>query len=282
MPLFKRPDGTLARDIAPYRRIMPFIMRTRNESAVYYEQEMDLTRTLGFIDRYNASHERRVTVFHVLMWAAVRALNERPGLNRFVAGGNIYQRDGIWISYSAKKELADGSPIVVIKRRFDPAMSFEELVEFIQGDVKVGKSDHKGHQEKEVNFSLALPSILLRIGLWAIRWLDSMNLLPGAYIHPDPMYASMFIANLGSVKLESAFHHLYEYGNIPLFGALGRKKQVVVADDKGNISTRTVCSVKWSFDERTEDGLYCTRALEILRTLVEDPEGNGAGAKKAA
>ena len=52
-----------------------------------------------------------------------------------------------------------------------------------------------------------------------VRWLDSVNLLPGSFIHPDPMYASMFIANLGSVKLESAFHHLYEYGNIPLFAA---------------------------------------------------------------
>jgi hypothetical protein len=276
MPLFGRRDGTLAKGIAPYRRIMPFIMKTRNESAVYFEQEMDLTRTLKFIEQFNATHKNRITVFHVFLWAATRTLNERPGMNRFVMGGNIYQRDGIWISYSAKKEMKDGSPLVVLKRKFDPALSFEQLVDFVYGDVKEGRSEKKLHQDKEIGMSLMLPAFLLRLGLWFIRLLDGWNLLPHAFIAPDPMYASMFVANLGSVKLESAYHHLYEYGNIPVFATIGRNKKVVSLDESGQVTTRMVCSVKYSFDERTEDGLYCAKTLELLRTYLEDPEGFGA------
>lgn len=276
MPLFGRHDGTLAKDIAAYRRIMPFIMKTRNESAVYFEQQMDLTRTLAFIEQFNATHPRRITVFHVFLWAAVRTMHERPGMNRFVAGGRIYQRNGIWISYSAKKEMKDGSPLVVLKRQFEPSWSFEQLVDFVYGDVKEGRSDKQLHQDKEVGMSLMLPAFLLRIGLWLIKWLDSVNLLPAAFIRPDPMYASMFVANLGSVKLESAFHHLYEYGNIPVFAALGRNKKVVEVDDAGQFVAKTVCSVKYSFDERTEDGLYCAKTLELLRGYLEDPVANGA------
>lgn len=279
MPLFGRRDGTLAKGIAPYRRIMPFIMKTRNESAVYFEQEMDLTKTLKFIEQFNATHSHRITVFHLFLWAATRALHERPGMNRFVAGGNIYQRDGIWISYSAKKEMKDGSPLVVLKRRFDPALSFEELVSFVYGDVKEGRSEKKLHQDKEIGMSLMLPAILLRIGLWFIRFLDGINLLPHSFIKPDPMYASMFVANLGSVKLESAYHHLYEYGNIPVFATIGRNKKVVDVDAAGQVTTRTVCSVKYSFDERVEDGLYCAKSLELVRNYLEDPEAHGAGQK---
>ncbi|MFL5321646.1 MAG: 2-oxo acid dehydrogenase subunit E2, partial [Myxococcaceae bacterium] len=151
MPLFKRPDGIVARDVPPARRIMPFLMKGRNESSVYFEQEIDLTRTLEFIDAHNARKpDKKVSVFHVFLWAATRALNERPRLNRFVSGGHTYQRDGIWISYSAKKALSDDAPIVVLKRKFDPSLSFEELVDFVYGDLKVGRSDVKSHVDKEL------------------------------------------------------------------------------------------------------------------------------------
>ena len=97
---------------------------------------------------------------------------------------------------------------------------------------------HKYRGKLAIGMSLMLPSILLRIGLWAIRWLDSVNLLPYAFTRPDPMYASLFVANLGSVKLESAFHHLYEYGNIPVFAAIGRNKKVVDVDENGQVKLR--------------------------------------------
>ena len=271
MPLFKRPDGFLATDVAPFRQMMPFLMKTRTESAVYFEQDMDLTKTQKFIDQYNATHEKRITVFHLFTWAIAHVLHVRPRMNRFVVGSRVYQRDGVWISYSAKKSMEDGAPIVVLKRKFDPTMTFEQTVAFIHGDVKEGRSDKKSHMDKELSLFLKLPAMLLRFGVGVVRWLDSVNLLPGSFIHPDPMYASMFIANLGSVKLESAFHHLYEYGNIPLFAALGRTKLVPVADETGAVTVKKMCSMKYTFDERIEDGLYCATSLELLRKMVEDP-----------
>lgn len=285
MPLFKRPDGVPAADVAPFRRMMQFLMPTRNESAVYFEQDLDLTKTQAFIDEWNSTHTQRITVFHLFTWAVAHVLHVRPRMNRFVAGNRVYQRDGVWLSYSAKKELKDGSPIVVLKRKFDPTMSFEETVRFMHGDVKEGRSNKKSHMDKELSFFLKLPAPLLRFGVKIVRWLDSVNLLPGAFIHPDPMYASMFIANLGSVKLESAFHHLYEYGNIPLFAVLGRTKVVPVADEFGEVTTKKICTIKYTFDERIEDGLYCAQSLELLRTMIEDPKAymaSNESAQKAA
>ncbi len=266
--LFTRPDGTLARDVPPFRRMMPFIMPTRTESAVYFEQQIDLTRTLPFIAAWNEAHpDKKVTVFHVFLWAVVQGLHARPRLNRFVVGGRIWQRDGIWISFAAKKKLEDGAPLAVLKRRFDPDHSFAEVVDHISGDVREGRSDKKSTVDKELSLFLSLPGPLLRLGVWCFRLLDAWNLLPAALIRPDPMYASMFIANLGSVKLDSAYHHLYEWGNCPFFAALGRTQDVVTPT-----GTKAMCSIKYSFDERIEDGLYCARALEIVREKLENPE----------
>jgi pyruvate/2-oxoglutarate dehydrogenase complex dihydrolipoamide acyltransferase (E2) component len=33
-----------------------------------------------------------------------------------------------------------------------------------------------------------------------------------------------------------------------------------------------VVTLKWTYDERVEDGLYCARSLERLRELLENPE----------
>jgi len=267
MPLFRRPDGNYVSDVPATRRIMPFIMPTRTESAVYFEQELDLTRTLPFLEQFNARNPGcRAGIFHLFIWAAVRALHARPRLNRFIAGSHLYARDGVWISYSAKKALNDDSPLVVLKRRFEPGLDFAATVKFLAGDIEVGRSDQKSHVDKELSLFLALPAPLLRLGVRLLRWLDGWNLLPGGFIHPDPMYASLFVANLGSVRLESAFHHLYEWGNTPLFAALGRKKEVL-----GPGGPRTVCSVKYTFDERVEDGLYCAQSLELLKAVFEDP-----------
>src|SRR5688500_5316373 len=94
MPLFRRPDGELIRDESPIRRMIPYVMRTRNEAAVYHEEYYDLTLTKPWLKEWNRNHEQAATLFHLYIWAAGRGLNARPGLNRFVAGGRLYQRRG--------------------------------------------------------------------------------------------------------------------------------------------------------------------------------------------
>jgi hypothetical protein len=43
MPLFKRKDGTLVKTTSRVRRMIPYIMKGRNESIVYHEQVIDLS-----------------------------------------------------------------------------------------------------------------------------------------------------------------------------------------------------------------------------------------------
>lgn len=266
--LFTRSDARRCTDVKPSRAIMPFLMPTRTESTVQFEQQLDLTKTQAFIDAWNARHpERKITVFHVFLSAAAHAFVEWPNLNRFVSGGRLWQRDGVYVSFAAKKKLANGSPLVVLKRRVDTLSSFEQLVDLTHADVKAGRRETKSSQDKELDFLTLLPPFLLGLAVGLVRLFDRWNLLPRRFIDHDPLYTSLFVANLGSVGLESAYHHLFEYGNCPFFAALGRTKTVVTPE-----GPRLVCTVKYTFDERIEDGLYCAHALESLKARVEDPQ----------
>ena len=279
--LFTRADGTRAKDLPHYRRIMPFIMRGKNESVAYFEQELDLAKTEAFIGEWNRRGGKKITLYHVFMWGVIQVLAQRPRLNRFVAGSQIWQRNGIWISTSAKKAMHDDSPVVVIKQRYEPG-PFGQLVDSMYAALGEGRSDKKSHVDQELGILLKLPQFLLRALVRLQIWLDAWNLLPQAFIKPDPLFASFFVANLGSLKMNAVHHHLYEYGNIPIFACIGKKEEVPAFDAHGNLVKKLVCKVKYTFDERVEDGLYCAASLGLLQEMVEDPEAAGAALPAAS
>lgn len=271
MVLRWRPDADLVTDVPATRRIMPFIMRTRNESIVFFEQKIDVAKTMTFLEDVRHQTGRKATMLHLALYAATRAIHERPRLNRFVKGSRIWARRGIWASFSAKKAKTDDAPIVVVKRRIDPAWSFVELVDQIENNVRESKSEKRSSTDKELALAFLLPTFLVKRVVWLLMWLDELGLLPRAVIDADPLYASFFVANLGSIGMPSAFHHLYEYGNIPIFATIGRAEDAFVLDEHGAPAKKRLMTVRYSFDERIEDGLYCARALELLKEIVEDP-----------
>ena len=289
MPLFSRPDGTLVPGLSPVRYIMPYLMRGRNESAVLHETRYDLSRTQPWLRRWNETHARKATLFHLILWATARALHERSGLNRFVSGGRIYQRNGVYLSFAAKAAFADDAPIVTIELPFPGDDTFEACVERVAQAVEGARGPTAGKPstvDKELALAMMLPGFLLRAVMATLRWLDRVNLMPAGMIASDPMYASAFLANLGSLGIDDTFHHLYEYGTVSLFGAIGRADKAVLVGADGAPVVRDALKVCWSFDERINDGFYCAASLARVQRIVEDPAASigepAAGAKQGS
>lgn len=267
--LTNRPDGTLVKNLSATRAIMPLLMERRNESTVFFEQELDVTQTMRFVERYNEGRPagERITLFHVFMWAVGNVLHERPRLNRFTSGGRIYQRKGVHLSFAAKKKkLDDEASLVTIKREVPAGATLGEVAALLQADIRSGRSEAPRPEDRELSLANSLPTFLVKLALRAMQWADRWNLLPASVIAHDPLYTSMFVANLGSLGLEAAFHHLYEWGNCPFFAALGRTRTVTTEQ-----GARLVCVVRYSFDERIDDGLSCARSLELVQQRVEQP-----------
>ncbi len=280
MPLFRRSDGDLVRTETRVRRFLPYMMRGRNERIIYHEAHYDITRARAFLRAFNHQQDRQqtATLFHLFLWSCAQALAERPGLNRFVSGGRLYQRKGMFISFAAKKELDDDAPLVTVKVEFFKGEPFGDCVKRIVAAIDASRGGEAQRVDKELALALALPGPVLRLVMGLIRFLDAVNLLPGWYIRPDPMYTSMFVANLGSVGLDRTSHHLYEYGTAAMFAALGAPRKQLVPDRAGTPVVRDILEVRWSLDERVNDGFYSARALGLVKKFFENPEGHAAGA----
>ncbi len=273
MPLFSRCDGDPVTDEHGERLIMPFLMSGRNEALVYLEQQVDVTNLLAYLDRVNAGQaEKKLSFFHVVLCAAARAMGARPKMNRFVVGRRIYQRKKMEFSFAVKKRMADDAAMTVKKLQFFPDDTLDAIVQRINDAISTGRSNKATSSEKEMSFFLKLPVFVVSIATWLYRFLDSVNLLPKALLEADELYCSIFFANLGSVGLEAPYHHLYEWGTAPLFGTIGRITKAPVVNDKNEVEIRSLCSFKWSFDERVTDGFYCGRSLDLFKDYLADPE----------
>jgi hypothetical protein len=262
----RRPDATLVRDLSPTRRFMPLLSPRRNENLVWFELDVPVERALAFAEEKSARRApgRPLTLFHVILAALAKILHERPRLNRFTAGGRLWQRDGIWLTFSAKQRFDDDAPLLTVKRRVDPTQPIEAMVDALLDSLERGRRGERTTSDREVAGLLRLPPFLARAAIALAGLADSFGLLPRAMIDSDPLYASVFVANLGSVGLEAGHHHLWQHGNCPIFCVIGRVKP---GADGGRKAT-----LKFTYDERIEDGLYCARSLDRLRELIEHPE----------
>jgi len=265
MPILGRPDGTYVTKVSVLRRMAPHVMTTRAGATVYFDQRIDLSRTIGWLD------ERGFSLFELMLCGYVRALATRPDLHRFVVGRRLYQRKDIELSFAVKKQLADGAALTMVKVRFDPDDDVAAVSRRLRDAIGVGRGDVPVASEKEMMLVTRLPRVLVRFLVWAQGVLDYFNMLPSSLIRNDPLYASMVVANLGSIGLDAAYHHLYEYGTVPLFAAIGRVHKAQWVDTAGQVSVRDVVEVRYAFDERIADGFYAARSLERFKDWIEDP-----------
>ena len=272
MPIFRRPDGDLVKDESFVRRMIPYLMRGRNEAAIYHDEVVDLTQFRPWMRDYNRSHpDNAITLFHVILYGIAKGLFARPGMNRFVSGGRIYQRRGVYLSFAAKKKFDAKSPLTTIKMECLENEPFDAFVRRLKELLGEGRSDKERTVDKEVRWALKLPGVLLRAALALVRFLDRVNLLPGGMIKNDPMYCSAFVANLGSVGIDRTYHHLYEYGTASLFGVIGVPKKTLVVGVDDQPVVKEMVEMRWSFDERINDGFYCALALRAFTRVMADP-----------
>lgn len=263
----RRPDGKRIENLAPMRRIMPYISPRRNESLFYLATDVEVESAIQMLEEVNRERpaDRPITLFHLLLRSLSQMFALRPGLNRFVKGGQIWQRDGVYLTFSAKRELVDGAPMLTIKRRFDPEHeSLAEMVDGIYDKLRPARAGVESTSDKETKTLVRLPGFATGALIRAADLLDAVGLLPGFMIEPDPLYTSMFVANLGSVQLGGGFHHLWERGTASTFCVMGKV-------EPGPTGRRQV-RLFYTYDERVEDGLYASISLAGNHERLERPE----------
>ncbi|MCL2319480.1 MAG: 2-oxo acid dehydrogenase subunit E2 [Treponema sp.] len=269
----KRPDGTYLRNIHFFTQIMPYLMPTRTESAIYFEKEFDVTNTLVYLRKKRHTQERlRISLFYLFLYSAMRVIAQRPKMNRFVSGYRYYQRNRISFNFIAKRELTDEGEEINVTMSFSPLLTLEGFCKKIDDYITSLKKGSSTDAEKLNSLVAHLPRFLIKLFAWGVKFLDYHNALPMSVIDFFPFFSTVFFTNVGSVGIDAPFHHNFEIGNCGIFSAFGivRKENHLKSD--GTVEKRDKVKITFTFDDRITDGIYCARAVDMVQDLVENPE----------
>lgn len=282
-PLFSRSDGTYLKKVDPFIRFFPYIMKGRNESAVYFRQQVDITALRAYLGRRNremaASGEGvKSTLFHAILAALIKTVVERPQMNRFIIGRRLYQRNRLNCAFVIKRELKEEAAEEIAIMQFSPEDTLSTISARIQAEVgKVREEARKDEKKRHgalnwFNYLMSMPRILLRGLVRFLGWLDYHGWLPRFVIEADPMHCSIFVSNLASLKVDAPFHHLYEWGTTSVFMTIGVSQRTPVVLTDGTIAAREIINMAFTLDERISDGFYYARSIRRFQYLLEHPE----------
>lgn len=270
--LGNRPDGRRIRNVDPMQLITGFLMKKRYDSMNLYEDSINCAAWDQYI-KEKAEQGIKLGYMHIFIAGIVRMLALKPRLNRFVMNGKLYARPKIWVSFTIHPQLHIDSPDTTIKLMFEGTESILEIAEKINEAIRKETvlRTEENDTDKLARVMTSLPACILNIVASVLMWMDRHNIMPKSIIEFSPFHTSFYITNLKSLGINPVYHHTCEFGTNGLFFAMGKEKQVPVAE-KGEVEIQKLMPFTLVSDERFCDGLYFALALREFKKTMKNPK----------
>ncbi|QNL44816.1 2-oxo acid dehydrogenase subunit E2 [Oscillibacter hominis] len=269
-----RRDGVWLRDIDPLHVFTPYLMPNRADNEAFIEELIDLTEVNTFLEQKNREDpEFKYTFFHVILAALVKTITLRPRMNRFISGNRMYQRNELTAAFVMKKQFSDTAKESLLFIKFEEDDTVTDVHNRIKKEVLAYRNEESvDNSTAGMDFLGKLPRPLLRFVIRMLYWLEYHGRAPLSLVKTDPDYATIFISNLGSIKLNAAYHHLNNWGTNSVFVTIGEKHLYPYYDADGHVEMRDALNVGITLDERIADGYYYSKTIKLFKHLLQHPE----------
>ena len=267
----RRSDGKELKHVSPFFRLMPMLMLERDDSHVYFNQDASIKKIEEYIST-KAAEGIRVSLLDIIFASIVRIMAERPKLNRFAINKRIYARNKITLAITIKKSLTDEGDETTVKVDFDGTENIFEVRNKLQELIAQNKDLSAANGTDNLAGTLSkMPMFVLKFAINLIRFLDKHGLLPKAIIDASPFHASAVVTNVGSLGIDSIYHHIYNFGTTSMFFAIGKKKKSYVFGED-EITEEKCVNLAFVGDERICDGHYYASSFRSLIKYLNKPE----------
>ena len=268
-----RKEGRLLRTLDPYTKFMPYIMPTRNDGCNQYEESFEVTQVDRRLRALRREGYKGIGMLHFIIASYVRCVSMLPGVNRFVVGRRIFARNNIEIVMTVKRSMSVDATETSIKVIFEPTDTIFDVYRKMNEKIDEIKSSDENTSTDDVAQTLcSLPRGILRLAVAVLRVMDYFGWIPQGLLDASPFHGSMIITDLGSLRLAPIYHHIYNFGTLPVFIAFGAKYHKYELNRKGEVCDNKYIDLKCVMDERMCDGHYYSQFLQGMRYIFLHPE----------
>lgn len=266
-----RKEGRRVRTLPAMNYVVPYIMKTRCGAQNCFEDVIDITNIERYLDLKHQEGYTDMTLLHVMLAAYVKVVAERPGINRFIAGRRIYARNNVECVMTIKKELSLESPDTCIKVEFDPRDNIYNVYKKFQKVAHTAVEENTDF-DNTAKIITKIPGFIFRFAMAILRGLDYMGWLPKALMNVSPFHGSMIITSMGSLGIPAIYHHLYNFGTLPIFISYGNIFAADAVKRDGTKERHHFVTLKVVTDERICDGFYYASAFKKIKKYLARPE----------
>lgn len=269
-----RADGRRVRTLPPMSQMEAYIMVNRNGSNNLFSEAVEITNMERYIRQKRREGLTNFGITHVILASYARAVARYPALNRFISGQKVYSRgDDIQVCMTIKKEMTVSAPDSVVKLHLKPTDTAKDVYEKFQALVEQVKNEPLNSDfDNTARYLTMIPGLILKFTVWVLKTMDYFGLLPGFLLEVSPFHGSMFITSMGSLGIPSIYHHLYDFGNLPVFVAFGAKRKAVEVNAEGEVIQKKYVDMNMTLDERTCDGFYYATVIKHMNRVFQHPE----------
>ncbi len=268
-----RKDGRLIRSLNPLNRVAMYIMPNRSGASVYFHDSFEITEVENYIRKKRNQGLKGFGIMHVLLAAYVRVVSQRPGVNRFLSGQKLFARDDdIQVLLAVKREMTLESEETIVKMHFTPTDTADDVYDKLSKLVHdVHAEDPSSDFDKTAGIISLIPGVLLKFAIWFLKLLDYFGLLPKFLLEVSPFHGSFFITSMGSLGIPPIYHHLYDFGNVPVFLSFGAKRKENELRSDGSVLARKYVDFTVVADERICDGFYYASSFKLMKSIMRNP-----------
>jgi len=251
----------------------PFIMKQKSEASNYFSEDLEVSEIERFLRKKRIEGSPGMGMLHLFIATYIRTVAKYPAINRFCSGQRIYARDNVEFMMTIKKQMRTDAGETTIKIAFDRGATINDVYEKLNYEInKVRNEGTSTSTDILAAAFIKLPRVLLRFTVGFLELLDYFGWLPKFIIDASPFHGSVIITDMGSIGLPAIYHHLYNFGNLPMFIAIGAKKKVHELNSKGEVNAGKYIEFKFVVDERICDGFYFSQAFKVFKSLIRNPE----------
>ena len=260
-----RKDGKYIKPEGAVALIMTYIFPRRCDAEVSSTINFDLEELCKYVDDINKSNtlEYKMTYFHAILACFGKVFFNRNKLNRFVRNKRLYERDKIYFSFMAKDKMTDDADEKIIFLELNPKENIEKMSKRMAIDVFKSKNEGKNDFDDVLKKFTGLPRWLLSFIVRIVMFLDKHGKNPKAITEGDTNYSTVIFSNLGSIKSNSCYHHLNEYGTNSIVITIGTIKEV---------EGRRKVDITFTLDERIADGFYFAKSVNMAQEIANNPK----------
>ena len=270
-----RSDGRRIRSLNPISSVGTYVMPERNQADVFFHDQLEITALEAYIRKKRAEGYENFGITEALLASFVRTVSKYPAVNRFISGSKIYSRgDDIQFCMVVKKEMRTDAAETIVKIHLKTGDGMDVVYRKYHAAVEAARKDMEldSTLDGAAAFLGMIPGVLLKFTVWLLKLLDYFGLLPRQLLEISPFHGSIFFTSMASLGIPAIFHHLYNFGNLPIFLAFGRKNRVTELQEDGSPVTRKYMDYTMNVDERIVDGFYYATAVKYFHKLLLHPE----------